>query len=156
MAQKLDAAVRPGQPREQAERFVRHVLANYEPVHGETESEVEQNILALLARVPLGAKLVLILDSPRIRVRHDALHVWAPRKAYNAQVQALMASIHFATAVNFDDCILDEEEIQPGGNHFDRKVYLRMSEAIVAALGRLLPKTADMDRAIRGRTEKVA
>ncbi len=140
LVQKLDAAVRPGARREQAERFVRHLLAQYEPVRGETEAEVERNIRMLLARVPPGSKLILVLDSPRIRVRDNQLHFWATRKAYNAQVQGIMASCPFATAVNFDDCILDEEEIQMGGNHFDRKVYFRMSEAIVEALRGLQPK----------------
>jgi FkbH-like protein len=137
---KLDQFVRPGVHREQAGRFARHVKAQYDPVAGETEADVETHTRALLDRIPPGSKLVLILDSPRIRVRGDALHIWAPRRAYNLQIARLLANCPFAAALGFDDCIHAEEEIFQGGNHFDRKVYFRMAEAILDALRGLRPK----------------
>jgi hypothetical protein len=140
---KLDAAVKPGDHRGQAGRFVRHIKACYECVPGETEAEVAQHTRALLDRIPAGCKLVVVLDSPRIRVRDNALHVWAPRRAYNEQLARLLRPCPFAAAVCFDDCIESDGEIFEGGNHFDRKVYFRMAEAILAALHGLLPKQAD-------------
>jgi hypothetical protein len=140
LEEKLDAAVKPGPNRDQAGRFARHVKAQYEPVTGESEADVEHHTRALLGCIPAGSKLVLILDSPRIRPRPDVLHVWPTRSAYNAQITRLLDSCAFATALCFDDCIQNEEEILPGGNHFDRKVYLRMAEAIIAALRSLSPK----------------
>ena len=39
----------------------------------------------------------------------------------------------FASTINFDDFITSDTEIQSGGNHYDRKVYLRVSQALIAA-----------------------
>jgi len=137
---KLDAAVKPGDHRDQAGRFVRHIRAAYELVQGESEADVERHAHTLLRRIPAGCKLVLILDSPRIRLRDNALHIWAPRSAYNRQVIRLLAPYPFATALCFDDCIESDAEIFEGGNHFDRKVYCRMAESILASLRVLSPK----------------
>jgi len=140
---KLDAAVKPGGNREQAGRFVRHIKAHYECVPGETEAEVEQHTRALLHRIPAGCRLVMILDSPRIRVRDNALHVWPLRESYNRLVTRLLEPCPFAAALCFDACIESDDEIFEGGNHFDRKVYFRMAQAILASLRTLSPKQSN-------------
>ena len=148
---KLDEAVKPGAHRDQAGRFVAQIRAQYAPIPGDSEADVEDYTRELLERIPVGSKLVMILDAPRLRVRRTELHVWAPRAAYNRQIVNLLHPCSFATAISFDDCIESEEEILEGGNHFDRKVYLRMSDAILAALDALSPKEA-----IHAQLERVA
>ncbi len=40
----------------------------------------------------------------------------------------------YVALVPFSECIDSDEQVQIGGNHYDRIVYLRAAERIVAAL----------------------
>jgi FkbH-like protein len=142
LTEKIDAGTKP-EFRTSVLRFARHIRENYDCIQGDTEASVKAHTASLLARIPVGSKIVFILDSPRIRVRQDEVHIWKTRAVFNRFFKTMLEAIPYAAAVDFDDIIENDKEVLQGGNHFDRKVYLRMSEAVVAALRALPPKTSE-------------
>ena len=65
---------------------------------------------------------------------------------YHAAITAIAAPYPFVRVVSFKDHVRNEEEINVGGNHYHRMVYLRMAEAIIEELKNTPPKTAELRR----------
>jgi hypothetical protein len=89
---------------------------------------------ALIDRVPLGSSLVLVLDHDQVRgddgVLRDARFV----TDYNRTARSIAGEASWTATVCFSDAIEREDEIQVGGNHYERMVYFRLTQAIIAAL----------------------
>jgi hypothetical protein len=74
-------------------------------------------------------------------VRHGGTLFAAPWVAdYNRKLRAAIADIPFAAAVSFTDGLQNETEIRSGGNHYERRVYARVADAILKAAASLPAK----------------
>jgi FkbH-like protein len=123
-----------------------HIHENYESAAFSQERDLRPAMEEIFSRVPLGSKLVLITDHARVRDT-DGEVTDAPWSAnYHAAITAIAAPHSFVRVVSFKDHIRNEEEINVGGNHYHRMVYLRMAEAIIEELTNTPPKTAELRR----------
>ncbi len=121
-----------------------HIHENYESVEFSQERDLSPAMEEIFSRVPLGSKLVLITDHFRVRANNGEV-MDAPWSAdYHAAITAIAAPHPFVRVVSFKDHVRNEEEINVGGNHYHRMVYLRMAEAIIEELKKTPPKTAEL------------
>ena len=112
----------------------RHIKANYEPTSWRSRDEAVAATRAFFERVPNGSKLILLLDHDRIRGMDNVVRQAGAVADYNAKVTELARAYPYVGIVPFSDCIESDEQVQMGGNHYDRIVYLRAAERIVAEL----------------------
>jgi len=95
----------------------------------------------LLEHVPVGAKLILLLDHDRQRVQGVVQP--DPRTAhYNELVKSIVREYPYAQAICFSDFVDDDQQVQEGGNHYHRVVYLKLAERMAELIERLPPKRA--------------
>ena len=119
----------------------RHVRRNYRTAPPMSDERRAAALRALLEHVPVGAKLILLLD-------HDLQRVQGvvqpdPRTAhYNELVTSNVREYPYAQAVCFSDFVDDDEQVQEGGNHYHRVVYLKLAERLAELIERLPRKRA--------------
>jgi len=119
----------------------RHVRRNYRTAPPMSDERRAAALRALLEHVPVGAKLILLLD-------HDLQRVQGvvqpdPRTAhYNELVTSIVREYPYAQAVCFSDFVDDDEQVQEGGNHYHRVVYLKLAERLAELIERLPRKRA--------------
>jgi hypothetical protein len=89
---------------------------------------------ALINRVPPGSRLVLVLDHDQVRGDDRVLRDAGFVTDYNRTARSIAGEAPWVATVSFSDAIEREEEIQVGGNHYERMVYFRLTQAIIAAL----------------------
>ena len=120
-----------------------HIHQNYESFAFSQEQDLCPAMEEIFSRVPIGSKLVLITDHARVRDTNGEV-VDAPWSAqYHAAITKIAAPHPFVRVVSFSDHIRTEEEINVGGNHYHRMVYLRMAEAIIKELKNTPPKATE-------------
>jgi hypothetical protein len=118
----------------------KHIRSNYESValRGEVLPELMR---AVFSRVPVGSKIVLLVDHVRVRTT-DGEVVDAPwARTYGEQIRAIAKLYPFVAVVSFGDYVHNDGEIHIGGNHYDRMVYYRMAEGVASAI-RAVPARA--------------
>lgn len=98
---------------------------------------VEAGILGIIARVRPGVKLVFVLDHHVTRDPGGRLIDMPTLALANDRVRAIASGFAFVGTVSFSDAVKSDEEIQPGGNHYDRPVYLRLAEALATCITEL-------------------
>jgi FkbH-like protein len=123
-----------------------HIHENYESVAFSQERDLSPAMEQIFSRVPVGSKLVLITNHVRVRVSNTEV-MDAPWWAdYHAAITAIAAPHPFVRVVSFKDHVRNEEEINVGGNHYHRMVYLRIADSIIEELKNTPPKTAELRR----------
>jgi FkbH-like protein len=121
------------------ERVAKHIRANYVAVPSLSDSERCEALHEVVARLPVGSKMIFLLDHDQIRWDDGVLRA-APHVAhYNSLVKSVSDQYSFTGAVSFSDLIDSEEQVQVGGNHYHRLIYLRAAERLVEML-RTLPE----------------
>ncbi len=129
------------QVREEISAVAWHVRQNYESVRNPNDEVLADLMRRIFERVPVASKMLLMVDDDRIRGANGIRSApWV--KHYENQLRKVAADYSFVDAVTFTDCIKNEEEIQIGGNHYDRMVYYRFAEKIISAARRLPTKVA--------------
>ena len=114
----------------------RHVRRNYRTAPPMSDGRRAATLRALLEHVPVGAKLILLLDLDRQRVQGVVQP--DPRTAhYNELVRSIVREYPYAQAVGFSDFVDDDEQVQEGGNHYHRVVYLKLAERLAELIERL-------------------
>jgi hypothetical protein len=136
----------------------RHVRRNYRTARPMSDGRRAATLRALLEHVPVGAKLVLLLDHDRQRL--DGVVQPDTRTAhYNELVRSIVREYPYAEAVGFSDFVDDDEQVQELGNHYHRVVYLNLAERVAEVIERLPRKrasdlrgqeTVDSEATIRG------
>ena len=128
---------------EEVVAVVRHIRDNYEAVPGVGLLGLPVAMATLFDRVPVGSKLIVLLDDPRTRGKDGVVQVapWVSR--YNDQIRSIVQPFAFVDVISFADVIGCEDDIQIGGNHYDRMAYFRVAEEIAIAAGRLSPKCGE-------------
>jgi len=110
---------------------VEHIRSNYESVDGPDDMEFKSMCMSLTERMLPGAKLVVLLDAERYRHADQTVKPAPWMSRFNNMVRKVFEDVPFVAIVGFDSFIVDEHEIQMGGNHYDRMVYFRVAEEIV-------------------------
>jgi FkbH-like protein len=119
----------------------RHVRRNYRTARPMSDGRRAATLQALLEHVPVGAKLVLLLDHDRQRLQGVVQP--DPRTAhYNELVRSIVREYPYAEAVCFSDFVDDDEQVQELGNHYHRVVYLKLAERLAEVIERLPRKRA--------------
>ena len=94
---------------------------------------------ALIARIPEGSKFIIALDHHE--TRWDEKIVPMPWVLDYAQaMRELAAEYPYVGVVSFTEVIQSQDEIQAGGNHYNREVYWRMANHIVEVIQELPAK----------------
>lgn len=114
-----------------------HVRANYDNVYFDTDGMLPSLMKSIFDAIPVGSKLVLVLDHHRVRdLNGEVLDApWVT--GYSNKIGGLVAGYPFVATVSFSDFIQNDSEILIGGNHYDRMVYYRIARGIVAAVEQL-------------------
>jgi FkbH-like protein len=115
----------------------RHVRSNYDLIWGMSNDDRISALRRLIDMVPSGSNFVLVLDHDQVRREDGSLFHAEYVTNYNRLARAVAGEFEFASAVSFSDAIDREDQIQIGGNHYDRVVYLRLAESILSSLRRL-------------------
>ena len=123
-------------------RVARHMRAEYDVIRGFSDEEKLENTRALLDLVPIGSKFVLLLDHDRIRGKDGVSHIPFITR-YNALMKAVVLEYPYAAIMSFADVVEDDSQIQIGGNHYDRVVYLKLAERIVEVVRNLPARAAN-------------
>ena len=146
--QRLDALTVAAGLKEEISAVVNHLREHYDSVGHPTEEELRRYMQEFASVLPVGAKLVVILDADRYRAGDNTIRPapWAAH--YSHLMKKILATYPFATAICFSDFIEKDSEIQVGGNHYDRLVYYRMAEGITAAIRTLPAKEAEFAIAV--------
>ncbi|MDB5687916.1 MAG: family phosphatase [Rhizorhabdus sp.] len=108
-----------------------HLHRNYESVAGPDEQKLTADLKDLLGRIPAKSRIVFMLDHHVVRSAEGKLVSMAGTDRFNEKLKDLLKPYPFAGTACFTDAILHEDEIQIGGNHYDRMVYCRMAEKIM-------------------------
>ncbi len=127
--------------RRQVDAALAHMQKHYVSVRPDTPEAFAPAMTALFARIPVGSRLILVLDDDRLRSRDGVLKTLPEITAYRAWVECIAADLPWVGLVRFTDVIHSEDEIQIGIAHYDRMVYCRLADAIVA-VARDLPAKA--------------
>ena len=114
----------------------RHVRRNYRTAPPMSDGRRAATLRALLEHVPVGAKLILLLDLDRQRVQ-GVVQPDPPTAHYNELVRSIVREYPYAQAVGFSDFVDDDEQVQEGGNHYHRVVYLKLAERLAELIERL-------------------
>lgn len=119
----------------------RHMRRNYRTAPPMSDERRAATLRALLEHVPVGAKLILLLDHDRQRVQ--GIVQPDPRTAhYNELVRSIVREYPYAQAVCFSDFVDGDEQVLEGGNHYHRVVYLKLAERLAESIERLPRKRA--------------
>lgn len=117
----------------------RHIRSDYISRRPGTEEKLAA-IRDMIERIPIGSRLVLLLDDPRIRSADNELAHQEYIAALNRSIASIAAEYPYVGLVDFANAIDDPEQIQVGGNHYDRVVYFTAANMILKALRQLPPR----------------
>jgi len=126
--------------RDQLLDCARHLKAHYDPVRWQSMDQCMEFTRRLIELIPPGSKLIFLLNHDYIRQSKTVLNHAPLATNYNARLSELAARYPHVGVVSFSDCITSDEQIHVGGNHYDRMVYLRSVELIMARLSGVAPR----------------
>lgn len=118
----------------------RHIRTNYVTLDSPSDDERSGKMAALIKRVPDGSKIVILLDHVRVRRSDGALQAAPWISKYNTLISTLAKEFPYAATFSFSDVIGSDDQVQIGGNHYDRLVYCRASQRLVSIIAELPSK----------------
>lgn len=125
-------------------RLGRHMRQNYMRGFRAGDPVFMEQMRSLCDRIPEGSKLILLFDDTRVRQGDGSLKDQPHVLDYVNRVRALAAEYPYVGTVWFKDSIQSEAEIQVGGNHYDRMVYLRTAQNVLDTIRKVPARTADV------------
>jgi hypothetical protein len=131
------------------------IQADYETVRGMSDDQRRAGIRALLERVPAESRFVLLLDHDHTRDKEGVIRHLPFVTRYNSLMASVIEEYPYAAVASFTDVIQSDDEIQTGGNHYNRVVYHRIAERLSGVLHKL-PGKADPERARRPKLRSLA
>ena len=121
-----------------------HVAEHYENARPFGEADYVEAMHRLIAHVPAGSKFVIALDHDEVRDDQDRIVKLDEMTRYARAMRRVADRYDHVGVVSFTDVLAGQSEIQPGGgSHYDRQVYLRFADRVIATLGDLAPCAAD-------------
>ena len=113
---------------ESVKKFINVIKNNYQNFAHKVE-DLEPLFSKFVSNIPNKSKLIIILPDHRIRDGNSiSSRDWISE--YCIKLENIVRKYNFIGAVKISDCILCEDEIHAGWNHYDRLVYIRLAEAI--------------------------
>jgi FkbH-like protein len=149
IAQRAEEAAATPEKKADAGAMAAHVRMHYESIDPPSDADLKQSMEEIFTRLPVGSKLVVMLDHNQMRMANGSLQDQPWVDYYNMMIRSIAAAHPFVAVVCYSEFIRNEDEIRIGGNHYDRTVYKRMSEAILGAL-REVPAKGIGARYVRG------
>ena len=140
IAKRIEDLKFSSEAKQQVASVAMHLHENYESVIFDREA-LPELMLEIFSRLPLGSKLVIVLDHERVRDIDGRVVSAAWLSDYAHQIRSIVAPYPFVGVTSFGDHVRSDDEIHIGGNHYDRMVYYRMAEAIATAFRSLTAKT---------------
>jgi hypothetical protein len=126
-----------------------HIRENYENIVFRGDTSLVDLMHELFARVPIGSKLILLLDHQRVRDSDGNVMNSTCVQDYADRIRSIAMPFPFVGVVSFDNAVENDDDIRIGGNHYDRMVYYRMAQCIVRASGFVAEKTRSFSRSHR-------
>lgn len=119
---------------EHALRVAKHLQENYESRAPFTNAEKRDSISLIRDAIPPKTPIVFLLDHNRIRLGPEEVISAKHVEIYEECLRDVMSRLNNVSAISFTDSISDDNQIQQGGNHYDRSVYLGVAERLMDAL----------------------
>lgn len=94
------------------------------------EAQIATAIFELIELAPRGARIVLALDHTETRREDGTLGPNPGIAGLRMRFEEIAACYPYVAVASFSDVVQGAHEIQVGGNHYDRQVYLRFAELI--------------------------
>lgn len=123
-------------------RVCQHVRENYDNFLV-NERFRDDTMRKLIARIPVGAKLVIAVDHDEVRINPTKIEHYPLLTRYAEKMRELASRFPFVGVVCYSDVIHTTSEIQVGGNHYDRPVYHRFANSVVEMIDALKPREAE-------------
>jgi FkbH-like protein len=136
-------------------RTAAHIRTQYERVKDVSDEQRLSNMRALIERIPVGSKLVILLDHDVTRAADGSLINAKFVSKYNSLIASLAKEFPYVATVSFSEVLENDSQIQVGGNHYDRVIYVNITQRILEAIRRLSPKAKVTKEAQRRRSRKV-
>ena len=130
-------------------RVGRHIRQNYDLVRL-TDAECVDATRRLIERVPTNCKLILALNHHEVRVNESKVYRIPSIASHANTLRELADEYSYVGVVSFSDVLTGHDELQVGGNHYSRPVYLRFSERLIEVSSSLSPRPqeSDVDRCL--------
>jgi FkbH-like protein len=110
-----------------------------------TEQQRLSAIREVIERVPFGSKMIILSDYHSVRSASGELVRQEHIETLNREIAAIASDYPYVGLIDFAQAIDNPTQIQVGGNHYDRIVYFRMAQLIIAEL-RNLPTKEEVAR----------
>jgi FkbH-like protein len=122
-------------------RVIKHLSLNYENVRPLNEGEIHSALDRIVALLPQGAKLILVVDHDEACNENRNRYKVPGLTLLKRVVSDFSAKYDFVKAIPFSDAIQDPEEIGAGGgSHYVRQVYIRFMQIASQEASKLTPK----------------
>jgi hypothetical protein len=125
---------------------VDHLKDNYEYSRVTNENELKANLRKILALIPQGSRLILILPSENKPEGNCLIQIkrFAEYKSWISSEASKHCNASRVEIIDIDDFIHGPSDFQENlPSHFDRMVYFRLYEAIIGRLSKPLPQLAE-------------
>jgi FkbH-like protein len=126
---RIDSANYQPAAKEQVMINLSRLKEAYVSVRPPTGEHLREVMEALFRRVPVGCKMIVLLDHDQTRLGDGTLQDLSVVTTYNAAIRAVVAGYPFVELLSYSNFIEDEAEILVGGNHYDRMVFYRLAQA---------------------------
>jgi hypothetical protein len=138
LAQLLDEQGYPAEQRTHILKVARHLRENYEvgPAHDGFSALADTR--ELIERIPLGCKMVIILEQELRRDENDETQFVTTQNPlrYRALIESLAADYPYVGTVAIAECIVTRDEIFEA-NHYHRAVYHRIADRVLTVASAL-------------------
>jgi hypothetical protein len=136
--QLLDEQGYPAEQRAHILKVARHLRENYEvgPAHDGFSALADTR--ELIERIPLGCKMVIILEQELRRDENDETQFVTTQNPlrYRALIESLAADYPYVGTVAIAECIVTRDEIFEA-NHYHRAVYHRIADRVLTVASAL-------------------
>ena len=147
----IDRTNRDPEKAAEQHRMVDNLRQTYRLAPPRSKTRRQLHLMKLLKKVPIGGRLVLVLDADCVRSvdgKTVTQPVWLAE--FHKMVRGIAAPFGFIQIVSMGEQIKDIGEILSGGNHYARMVFFRTSEAIGSAIAATQAKTQTDQRKLHG------
>jgi FkbH-like protein len=124
--------------------------------HWLSDGEFAELYRRVCLAVPIGAHLAILL-SPESQAVDGEMIPWEDGQKYNDFLRKVTREFSWVSLISIDDCVKNVSERLDRLNHFDRQVYVRLYESVLAAYDRAsfreLDHVGDATRQHRGADE---
>jgi hypothetical protein len=142
-----------------AQRADLHEVGPYAIANFETDSLSYARLMELtrelVERAPIGSRIIFVTDHKQAREDDGSLTPLVQIDKLAGRYREMALDYPFVETASFDEVIRSDEEIQIGGNHYNREVYLRLAELLAARASTMPRRTADFGAVATGRARPI-